>query len=209
MPDTGPDRAPHSVPDRVPDKASLRKELLLRRDSIPPEVRKVKNSAIHSAFFALDEIENAATLFFFASFRSEVDTTEMIRHALAAGKRVILPKVVAEGRLALYQIMSTDELLPGFMGIPEPSESSGLLCSINDVEVVIIPGACYDETGNRVGYGGGYYDRLLAEIDNAVPIIAPAYEEQIVAEVPAEPHDRKVNIIVTDRRIIRCVTGPG
>ncbi len=194
------------MPNREQDKASLRKELLLRRDSIPPEVRKVKNGVIHSALFALDEIENAATLFFFASFRSEVDTIEMIRHALAAGKKVILPKVIAESRLALYQIMSTDELLPGFMGIPEPSENSGLLCRVNDVDVVIIPGACYDETGNRVGYGGGYYDRLLAEINNAFPIIAPAYEEQILAEVPAEPHDRKVNIIVTDRRVIRCQT---
>jgi len=63
MPDTGPDKGPHRVPAWVQDKASLRKELLLRRDSIPPEVRKVKNSAIHSALFALDEIENAAALF--------------------------------------------------------------------------------------------------------------------------------------------------
>jgi 5-formyltetrahydrofolate cyclo-ligase len=69
---------------------------------------------------------------------------------------------------------------------------------------VIIPGAGYDTSGNRIGYGGGYYDKLLSELTNKIPIIAPAYEEQVVDSIPEEPHDIKVHMIVTDRRVIWC-----
>lgn len=195
-----------SSADAGQDKASLRKEQLLRRNSIPPQVRKVKSSAIVTLLEALDEIKNAGTVLLFASFRSEVDMTGMISSSLAASKRVILPKVdAATGTLQLYEISSPADLVPGYMGIPEPAGAADSRpCDINDIDVVIIPGACFDEEGNRVGYGGGYYDRLLAGLQKTIPVIAPAYEEQIVDEVPAEPHDIKVGVIVTDRRVIRC-----
>ncbi|MGC2062211.1 MAG: 5-formyltetrahydrofolate cyclo-ligase [Thermodesulfovibrionales bacterium] len=188
------------------DKAALRKELLQRRNSIPPEVRKVKSGAILTNLEALDEIRNAGTVLLFASFRSEVDMTGMISSALAAAKRVILPKVDTGTRtLHLFEIHSPDELVPGYMGIPEPPGTADTqLRDINEIDAVIIPGACYDEKGNRVGYGGGYYDRLLSGLQNTVPIIAPAYEEQVEETIPAEPHDIRVGIIVTDRRVIRC-----
>jgi 5-formyltetrahydrofolate cyclo-ligase len=73
---------------------------------------------------------------------------------------------------------------------------------------VIIPGAGYDAAGNRVGYGGGYYDRLLSGLHKDIPVIAPAYEEQLTDWVPSEPHDIRVNMIVTDRRLIRCGPQP-
>ncbi|MDA8084574.1 MAG: 5-formyltetrahydrofolate cyclo-ligase [Nitrospiraceae bacterium] len=188
------------------NKAALRSDSLQRRDRIPPEVRSVKNKLIAQNLHALEEVSLAGTIFFFVSFRSEVDTRGMIGSAFAAGKRVVLPKVDRTNvLLRLYEIRTLDELIPGYMGIPEPSVTdTDRLCSTNDVDAIIIPGACYDEKGNRVGYGGGYYDRLLARMQKPVPIIAPAYEEQIVDEVPAEPHDIRVGIIVTDRRVIRC-----
>jgi 5-formyltetrahydrofolate cyclo-ligase len=192
--------------DAGQDKASLRKEQLQRRNSIPPEVRKVKNSAILTNLESLDEIRNAGTVLLFASFRSEVDMTGMISSALSSSKRVILPKVDAgTGTLQLFEISSPDELAPGYMGIPEPPGTADRnIFDINDIDAAIIPGACFDEKGNRVGYGGGYYDRLLSGLQKSIPVIAPAYEEQIVDAVPAEPHDIRVGIIVTDRRVIRC-----
>ncbi|MBA4371782.1 MAG: 5-formyltetrahydrofolate cyclo-ligase [Thermodesulfovibrio sp.] len=187
-------------------KAALRKEFLQRRNSIPPEVRKVKSSTIQSTLAMLDEIKNAGTVLLFASFRSEVSMAGMITSTLASAKRVVLPKVdVATGMLQLFEISSPDELVPGYMGIPEPSETADRKpFDINDIDAVIIPGACFDEKGNRVGYGGGYYDRLLSGLTKSIPVIAPAYEEQLVDAVPAETHDIKVSIIVTDRRVIRC-----
>jgi len=199
------------------DKASLRKEILSKRDSIPLAVKKIKDKLIEARLFNLNEFRTAKTIFFFASFRSEVDTDGMIRRALDDGRRVVLPRVEGQN-LGLYEIKILDELVSGYMGIREPSpplphfEKGGQggfyderRVTINDVDAVIIPGAAFDQTGNRLGYGGGFYDRLLAGLQKSVPVIAPAYEEQVINSVPTEPHDRKVNIIITDLREIRCL----
>jgi 5-formyltetrahydrofolate cyclo-ligase len=186
------------------DKAGLRKELLSKRDNIPPEVRRSKNRMILERLLSLDEFRNAGVIFFFASFKTEVDTAEMIKSSLLSGKRVILPKVDKDRHeLQLYEIRDFGELAPGFMDIPEPPFQERRM-SINDADIVIIPGAGFDASGNRIGYGGGYYDRLLSGLQKQTPVIAPAYEEQVVDFIPSEPHDIRVQMIVTDRRLIRC-----
>ena len=186
------------------DKAELRQKLLSRRDSIPPEVRKAKNRLIRDSLLSLEEFRNAGVIFFFASFRTEVDTTELIKISLSTGKHVVLPKVNQDRHdLLLFEVSDLGDLAPGYMGIPEPSAEAKQM-SINEVDIVVIPGAGYDASGNRVGYGGGYYDRLLSGLQKDIPVIAPAYEEQVTDSVPTEPHDIKVNVIVTDRRLIRC-----
>lgn len=189
------------------DKAALRKEILARRDSIPAPVKEKKDRAITERLFGIDAVRRASTIVLFASFRSEVDTAGMIRRSFDEGKTVILPRV--EGtNLGLYVIRDPDELKPGCMRIPEPSVLTGdRKVSIDDAEVIIVPGAAYDRSGNRIGYGGGFYDRLLAQRQKPVPVIAPAYEEQVIEAVPADPHDRKVDIIVTDRRTL-CIGCP-
>jgi 5-formyltetrahydrofolate cyclo-ligase len=189
------------------DKSSLREALLKKRDAIPPEVRRAKDRLIRERLASLDEIRNAGVLFLFASFRTEVDTLVMIKAALAEGRRVVLPKVDKDRHaLLLYEIKNADQLSPGYMGIPEPSvNAEERLLTVNDVDAVIIPGAGFDPAGGRIGYGAGYYDILLSGLTKDIPLISPAYEEQIVDSVPTEPHDVKVHIIVTDRRVIRCV----
>jgi 5-formyltetrahydrofolate cyclo-ligase len=187
-------------------KASLRKKILGKRDAIPPEVQRAKNRLIGERLLSLDEIRNALVVFIFASFRSEVDTSVIITHLLAEGKKVVLPVVDKEHHgLLLYEIRGLDELAPGCMEIPEPSVRTGeRLVAINDADAVVIPGAGFDPAGNRIGYGGGYYDILLSGLERHIPIIAPAFEEQIADSLPSEPHDIRVDTIVTDRRIIRA-----
>lgn len=188
------------------DKANVRKAVLRKRDAIPPEVRRMKSRLIGDRLESLEEIKNSQILLFFASFRTEVDTMEMIRKSLEQGKRVVLPKVETERRtLLLYEIKDTAELLSGYMGIPEPSViTADRLFGINDVHACVIPGAAFDTSCNRIGYGGGYYDRLLSGLEREIPLVSPAYEEQIVDQVPSRPHDIRVHAVVTDRRIIRC-----
>ena len=188
------------------DKALLRRELLKKRDSIPSQVRKAKDRVINERLMSLDEIKNANVLFFFASFRSEVNTLDVIAQLISDGKRLVLPKVDNERHLLLlYELKGMDELAEGYMGIPEPSVlTEDRMVEINGVDAVIIPGAGFDVEGNRIGYGGGYYDRLLSSLTRNVPIVAPAYEEQIIESIPSESHDIKVGIILTDRRVIRC-----
>jgi 5-formyltetrahydrofolate cyclo-ligase len=107
-------------------KNEVRKELLRKRDRIPPEVRKVKSRLIRERLLSLDEFKNASLIFFFASFRTEVDTAELIKTALSNGKRVVLPKVEKDRReLLLYEIKDMGELSPGYMDIPEPLCTKG------------------------------------------------------------------------------------
>lgn len=190
----------------TPDKVALRKELLKRRDAIPAEVRRAKSRLIQSQLLSIYEFSNASLPLLFASFRSEVETMGIIRHFVDASRPVVLPKVDNKNyRLVLWEVRSMGELAPGYMGIPEPTVLSDDRCRlINEVDAILMPGAGFDTAGGRIGYGGGYYDRLLNELVNDIPLISAAYEEQIIDEVPAESHDVRVKIIVTDRRIIRC-----
>jgi 5-formyltetrahydrofolate cyclo-ligase len=184
-------------------KTALRSETIAKRDSIPLPVRKVKDAAVSERLFAFEKYAAARVVLLYASFRSEVSTETIIKKALDAGKKVLLPRVNAEEtKLDLYEIKSFDELATGYMGIPEPEASSERRAAIDEVEAVVVPGAAFDPRGFRLGYGKGYYDRLLENEGTRPALVALAYEEQIVGEVPAEPHDVKMDVIITDRRTI-------
>ena len=95
-----------------------------------------------------------------------------------------------------------EDIKAGFKGIPEPTTDACV--KIEDVDIVIVPGVAFSADGARIGYGGGYYDRLLTWIKGTVPIVALAYEEQIFDELPAEGHDIGMDSIITPERIISC-----
>jgi 5-formyltetrahydrofolate cyclo-ligase len=185
-------------------KSMIRREALGRRDVIPRAVKRIKDLLIKEMLLSLPEFGRARIVLCYASFRSEVETMAIITESLAGGKRVVLPKVDRKKRrLELYEVKDASELSPGYMGIPEPSFTGERSVSIKDIDLVIMPGAAFDLSGNRLGYGGGYYDVLLAESGKDMTKIALAYEEQIVGSVPSEDHDVKVDIIVTDKSITR------
>lgn len=193
-------------------KKRLREKLLGKRNAIPPERKVQKEAAIESRLFGLDLFKKANTVLLYVSFRSEVDTRRYLQDVIQMGKKLILPVVDTRHRiLKLYELKDTAELVPGYMRIPEPGVRNNRRVPLNDVDLVIIPGTGFDLKGNRLGYGGGYYDRLLsyeakqlAKTDKHIPTVALAFEEQIGEEIPAEPHDIKVDMIVTDERLIHC-----
>ena len=165
-----------------------------------PGQRTAKSREIEERLFSLPEFKSARIVLFFASFRSEVDTLPMIRRALASGKRVMLPKVKGK-ELELFEIRDVDsDVSPGAWGIPEPQGSA--LVKPDELDVIIVPGAAFDEQGNRLGYGAGFYDKLLSRFKK--PTIAIAFEQQIVHKVPADPHDVPVKKIVTEKRTIEA-----
>ncbi|NWF97631.1 MAG: 5-formyltetrahydrofolate cyclo-ligase [Nitrospirae bacterium] len=186
-------------------KDKLRKEIIIKRDLISENNRLSKDESIRNKLFSLPEFIKADTIFIYFSFRSEVDTFFIIEKALNKGKRVILPKVEKKKRkLYLYEINSIKDLSSGYMGIYEPIPDISREVGINEVDLIIVPGVCFDIYGNRIGYGGGYYDIILSEKKTNSPVIALSYEEQIVQKIPSEPHDIKVDIIITDQRIINA-----
>lgn len=179
-------------------KKALRKQVLAARDSLSPEERQKKSRQIGDLLFALAEFKAARTVMFFASFRSEVETGLMIRRALAEGKRVILPKVKGKS-LALFEIKDFDkDVSPGAWGIPEPHAATH--ADLEDVDLIVVPGAAFDERGNRMGYGAGFYDKLLVAYSGLS--VALAFEDQILLLVPASVYDIPVKKIVTEKRII-------
>jgi 5-formyltetrahydrofolate cyclo-ligase len=179
-------------------KKEIRKNVLAARDGLLPAQRTAKSREIEERLFSLSEFKSARMVLFFASFRSEVDTGPMIRRALTFGKRVVLPKV--QGReLALYEIADWDkDVAPGAWGIPEPREKRPV--SLDEIDLVLVPGVAFDGQGNRLGYGAGFYDKLLNAFTKTT--VALAFEEQIISQVPAEPHDIPIKKIVTEKRVI-------
>jgi len=202
-------------------KKRIRAELLRKRDSIPPELKAQKEAAIRQRLFTLEEFRKSVNIMMYVSFRSEVDTNRYLQDVITLGKKLILPSVDSKNRsLELYEVRNVSELMPGYMGILEPGIKENGRVELNSIDLIIIPGAGFDLKGNRLGYGGGYYDRLLSGIgsrgsvvgEEPIPnpqsqtplFLALAFEEQIVEEVPSEPHDVKMDMIITDKRLIRC-----
>jgi 5-formyltetrahydrofolate cyclo-ligase len=181
-------------------KKEIRKKVLAARDTLSPGKRMAKSREIEERLFSLSEFKSARVILFFASFRSEVDTGPMIRRALAFGKRVVLPKVKG-AELVLYEISDLDkDVSPGTWGIPEPHEPRPVM--LEEIDLIIVPGAAYDEQGNRAGYGAGFYDKLLPTFKKVT--VALAFEFQIVPNVPTEMHDIPIKKIVTERRVIEA-----
>lgn len=151
-------------------KKAIRKEVLKKRVEISLEARAAKDALIKERLFSLYEFSNAKTILFYASFRTEAGTLDMIKETLNAGKRVVLPKVdKVKHKLLLYDIKDISELYPGYMEIPEPLSSEERLAAIDDIDLAVIPGVAFDSSGNRLGYGAGYYDILLAGKRKKIP----------------------------------------
>jgi 5-formyltetrahydrofolate cyclo-ligase len=186
-------------------KKELRKKILALRDGLPAEERRKKSASIHRSLFSLPEFVAAQSVAFFVSFKSEVLTESMIREALALSKAVAVPTTdLTNRRLLFSRIMDyTGDLAPGTWGIREPQPDRVSPVALEELDLVITPGAVFDRWGQRIGYGGGFYDGLLKSFHK--PSVALAYAVQVVEEVPAvSGHDEPVDIIITEEGVIRC-----
>jgi 5-formyltetrahydrofolate cyclo-ligase len=184
-------------------KIALRRDILARRDALTPEQRASATIAISSRIAAMPSFAQSRTVLLTIAFRSEWDTLPLVRAALAAGKTVAVPRVDDARRMLELHALTDPigDIVPGFRGIPEPrADAPGV--SPASVDWVLVPGVAFDRDGRRVGYGGGYYDRLLPLLRPGTPRVAGAYDIQLVAHVPSAPHDLTVDTIVTETQTI-------
>ena len=183
----------------------LRQEVLAARDRLPAVDRSRKSRMIEDNLWQIDEIARAETLFVYVHFRSEVETLALIRHCIAKGKRVGVPLTdVQHSRLQSFVIHDPDlDLQPGYMRIPEPVRWRCTALEPGTIDTIVLPGSAFDEQGGRLGYGGGYYDRFLANDAPRARRVGIAFEQQIVKKVPLMEHDQRLHILVTEKRIIR------
>lgn len=149
------------------------------------------------------EFRRSETVMLFLSLPTEVDTSPLAVQAWQAGKRVLAPSVSwEERRLAPIEIHSlTSGLETVEMGIRQPAE--GALVPVGEIDLVVLPGLGFDEQGNRLGRGRGFYDRFLAHREFRAATCGLAFESQIVPHVPADEHDMRVQLLVTDAAVRR------
>jgi 5-formyltetrahydrofolate cyclo-ligase len=185
------------------DKGELRRAKLAERDALPANTRKEKSRLIARQLEELPAFVEAKKVMLFASMASEVETKEMAAWALKEGKQVALPVTDRQSReLIPGWITSWDELVPGVWGILEPDRSRLRLAPIDELDVVVVPGVVFDKKGYRIGYGGGYYDRLLPRLRPGALKVGIAFAEQIVDVVPACEYDIPVDMVITDEGIL-------
>jgi len=190
------------------EKDRLRTKILQKRDALPTKVIEEKSEAIASRLFASPSFKRCSVVMFYVSFKSEVKTHEMIKRALSIGKKVAVPFTdIPHQRLIPSQVEDMDkELFPNALGIPEPLKEHIIPVEISSIDLVIVPGSVFDYRGGRAGYGYGYYDHFLRQIERRTERGALAFELQVVDRVPMEPGDEYVDFIITENRIIHCNT---
>ena len=189
-----------------PLKAALRQEMMARRDGLAD--REWRSTAICAQIMALPAYAAAQSMHCYLPMRSEVDTRALIGDALVRGKRVVVPVVVPKAAdLSHAWLASLDaaDLVAGHFGTFQPRDMRPALPG--DWDLTIVPMLAFDRRGYRLGYGKGYYDRLLGS--TPMPTIGVAFAAQEVPELPAEPFDVPLDCIVTEDEVVKRIEDRG
>ena len=188
-------------------KIELRKQLLASRNALPLEDRERFSELITRSVLALDEYRRARAVMAYMTFGSEFMTQSFVHHVLREGKMLVLPRIRrADNCLELYQVRDFNtELAAGPWGISEPRPEVSNAVALTSVDFVLVPGLGFNVEGDRLGYGRGYYDRLLVDRVPRTALVAAAFSVQLVADVPIGEHDIPVDIVVTERSVHRRV----
>jgi 5-formyltetrahydrofolate cyclo-ligase len=163
-----------------------------------------KVSAIEDRLFEFANFLEAKIALLYVGGENEVQTSNIIKRAYSYNKIVVLPAF--DPKTFEMELMKVDkfaqELKSGPRGVPEPDASRCKIVPIDRIDIAIIPGIAFDEKGGRIGTGRGYYDRLIPKLAITTRKVALTLEEQIIPQVPMESHDKHVDIIITEKRII-------
>ncbi|MBX9629200.1 MAG: 5-formyltetrahydrofolate cyclo-ligase [Burkholderiales bacterium] len=182
-------------------KAELRARVLAARDALPAPIRAAASATITGRVVRLEGFSTVRSVLAYSSFGSEFDTGAFNAHVIGSGRQLVLPRVDRTARrLRLYAVDDLErDLLAGTWGIREPDPESCREVTIDDVDFVLVPGVAFDAHGRRLGYGGGFYDRLLALTPAELPRVVAAFSVQVVDDVPTEAHDCAMTTLVTER----------
>ena len=167
--------------------------------ALPEEYVYSSDEGIYRQVMSLDEFVSARNIFIYYSVNKEPDTHRIMSAALAMGKTVALPYCYDCGVMEARIVQSPDILCPAMLKIPAPPETSPII-ALKDLDLVIAPALACDLDGYRLGYGGGYYDRYLA--NSSVFTIGLARERLVKDRLPRQPHDIALNCIVTESQNI-------
>jgi len=186
-------------------KNTLRKQVLERRDAMTAQEHHASTADLLMHLSSLPEWKKAKTVLLYLGIKTEFDPTPFVEAALSMEKTVALPRILkSEHRLEIRQVQSLDQdLVSGVWGLREPDPQVCPEMEPNLLDFVLVPGVAFDLQGNRMGYGAGFYDRLLSNPLLTAPRVSAFFSEQLVDQVPHEPHDLPVDILVMPNQIVR------
>ncbi len=183
-------------------KARLRQMVLARRDAVDAATRAALSQAILRKIAGLPAYREARAVLAYAGFGSELQTSGFLRHVLDEGKALLLPRVNRKEKLLeVYEVVDPErDLQAGTWGISEPAPERCSVADPLDADFVLVPGVAFDARGGRLGYGAGFYDRLISTgLPPRAWLVAGAFEAQMVEEVPMDDNDVPVDAVVTEK----------
>ena len=184
------------------NKNSIRKDALKKRRALSDREVREKSLLIKERLFELKEFKKAGLIMFYASFRNEVRTEEMIEEAMALGKKIAFPVTTPEKEMRAYLVFNLKkDLCPGAFGILEPKAISDREVHIKEIDMIIVPGVAFDRRGGRIGFGQGFYDRFLRSISPRPFCAGLGFEMQVLESLPLSIHDERLDAVITEKRV--------
>jgi 5-formyltetrahydrofolate cyclo-ligase len=184
------------------EKKYLRQLLTETRKALPQSFVEQSSDEVQRRLIASSLYADAATVVLYAAKDNELLTWHLFEHALTSGRRVLFPKIVPNlSALSLIDVRDREELRPGAFGILEPTGSEVMLAALAKRTLICVPGVAFSLSGQRLGRGRGYYDRLIAAIHPQAITAGLAYSFQVLDRLPQSPHDRRLGFIVTPSAI--------
>lgn len=185
--------------DKKMQKKQCRQEIRKKMAGLSKEYSEEASLRIFSFLREMEVFQTAKTIFCFVSTPEEINTHPIIRYVWDCNKRVAVPKCLEKGYMEAYVIQEEADLEEGKFGILEPKEGCQLL-EPQEIDLIILPCLSCDRNGNRLGYGGGYYDRYLEKCDAVSVVICR--EKLMLDEIPAESFDQRPQFLVTEKGVI-------
>lgn len=180
-------------------KKSLRREIIAKRKEIPDDLYKLWSNEICEKIISLKAYQESNQLLAYYAVRKEVDLSKLIEHALASEKKVYLPKCMPESKLLFLRYTGPQDVAAGKFQIMEPvTQEKANLSTREESTFLVEPGVAFDKGKNRLGYGGGYYDRFMAK-HTGLTSVAAAFDLQIMEEVPVGQYDVPCKYVITEK----------
>lgn len=186
----------------VGTKEQIRAELLRRRRALTPSEHKSRSRAVGLRALGLSALRSARHVALYRDVRNEVATGLLFDRLRRRRKSVSLPRVSGRS-LAFYRVGRWDDLQPGYRAILEPPARARDRSGLHTLDFFFVPGVAFDRRGYRLGHGGGYYDRILSRRRTSSVACGLCFDFQLLNELPRQAHDRPVDVIVTEKEVIR------
>jgi 5-formyltetrahydrofolate cyclo-ligase len=184
------------------EKAALRARARVSRAGVGAHASARGAESVASHLLALPEIGAARVVLAYGATPEEIDPGPAVSALRERGVVTVFPRIEEAGVLGIHEVLDDAEFVTGVFGLREPSADAPRI-ELERIDLVIVPGVAFDERGYRLGYGGGYYDRLLPRLRPDCVRIGLAFEEQVFEAVPCDDHDQPVQVLVTPERVLR------